>query len=141
MIRRFFLNIPYNLKRLKWFYQRGKRGWADCDWWSMDYYLAGIIIPMLKELKANTISYPGVRDASTPEKWDALLDEMIEGFEAAQRVLEDEYYKEVSGDSIEAIRNATPGEIRKWGELNLADQKLFYKNGKLFIKWFFDLWD
>jgi len=138
MIRRFFLNIPYNLKRLKWFYQRGKRGWADCDWWGMDYYLVGIIIPMLRRLRASQMGHPV---GLTEEEWGARLGEMIEGFEAAQRVLEDEYYKEVSGDSIEAIKNATPGEIRKWGELNLADQKLFYKKGKLFIKWFFDLWD
>jgi len=139
--RRFFLDIPYNIKKIKWFWQRGTRGWADCDCWDMGYYLAKIIVPMLKHLKKNKIGYPGYGKASTSEKWDALLNEMVEAFEAAKRVIDDDYYKEVSGDSIEAIHNATREEIIKWGELSKADQKLFEKKVKIFIKWYFHLWD
>ena len=137
-IERFLKNIPWNLKQIKFFWQRGRRGFADCDWWGMDYYLVSIILPMLKELRKNIHGHPV---DLTKEKWDELLGEMIIGFEAANRVLEDDYYKEVSGDSIEAIRHATPKEIRKWGKLNWADQKLFHERMKLFNKHFFSLWD
>jgi len=140
MLRNIF-DIKYHMRRIKYFCQRGKRGWADCDWWGMDYYLVSIILPMLKELKAKTHGYPGCKGAKTPEEWDKKLDEMIEAFEAADRILEDDYYKEVSGDSLEAIRNASHEEIKKWGELCEADCKIFKKKVKVFIKFFFALWD
>jgi len=31
-------------KEIKWFWQRGKRGWADCDVWGFQDYLTDIII-------------------------------------------------------------------------------------------------
>jgi len=31
------------LRKIKWFIQRGKRGWADCDAWDFNTYVAGII--------------------------------------------------------------------------------------------------
>ena len=139
--RRFIKDIPWKLKQIKFFIQRGWRGWAECDWWEMHYYLTKITLSMLKELKKNSHGYPGCKNASTSEEWDMRLDEMVEAFEAAKRVSEDEYYKEVSGDSLEAIRDATPKEIRKWGKLNWADQKLFKKKIKVFNDWFFNLWD
>jgi len=139
--RRFFKEIPYNIKKIKWFWQRGRRGWADCDCWSVDDYLVSVIVPMLKHLKENTHGYPGYGKASTSQKWEAVIQEMIEAFEAADRVIADEYYIEVSGDSIEAISNAPREEVLKWGELSKADVKLFEKKSKVFIKWFFHLWD
>ena len=139
--RRFIKDIPWKLKQVKFFIQRGKRGWADCDWWEMHYYLTKITLSMLKELKKNSHGFPGHGKASTSEEWDMRLDEMIEAFEAAKRVSEDEYYKEVSGDSLEAVRKATSKEIRECGKLNLADQKLFKKKIKVFVEWFFNLWD
>ena len=126
----FWGNISETFRWLKWSWRRAFRGWADCDWWSMDAYLVVIILPMLKELREKNISYPGHGQASTPEKWDAILDKMIEGFEAAQRILEDEYYKEISGDNFDA-----------WGEASKKDQELFHRSMKLFNKWFFSLWD
>jgi len=96
---------------------------------------------MLKQLKENQHGYPGHGQASTPEKWDALLDKMIEGFEAAKRVDDDDYYKEISGDSLEAIINAPSGDTKKWIEASEKDQKIFHDGIKLFNKWFFALWD
>jgi len=101
-------------KKLKWFIQRGKRGYADCDWWDMADYLIWIIVPMLKELKKHQHGYPN--KASTPEKWDTILDQMIEGFEAGERILTDD----------------CP---------SVADQEIFNNGMKLFSEWFFDLWD
>lgn len=137
----FWENITHTARWLKWCWQRAFRGWADCDWWNMDYYLVEIILPMLKELKKNQHGYPGHGQASTPEKGDAILDRMIEGFEAANRVTEDDYYKQISGDSIEAMGNAPREEILEWGEASKRDQKIFSDKMKLFNKWFFALWD
>jgi len=139
MIRRFILEIPYNLKKIKWFYQRGRRGWADCDWWDMSGYLIGIILPMLKELREYQHGYPGTGDADTPEKWNVILDRMIFGFEAGKRVSNDDYFLETNADIL--IRKPTSDEVRSWGEKSMADQQIFKEGTELFIKWYWALWD
>ena len=115
-----FFDFPYHIKRVRWFIQRGRRGYADCDWWEMDSYLTRIILPMLKRLRNESMGYPGYGQASTPEKWKSLLDEMIECFEIAQRI--DGWDYDLYNDS-------------------LADIKLFEKKMKVFTRWFFALWD
>lgn len=117
------LDFPYHIRRIRWFVQRGKRGYADCDWWNMDSYLVSIILPMLKRMKADEIGYPGHGKASTPEKWGTLLDEMIEGFTIAQKIADADYPPE------------------QFIELLAQDKKVFEKKMKVFIKWFFHLWD
>lgn len=67
------------------FFQRGKRGYADKDIWDFDYYLAEVISGGLKILLENHTAYPG---ELTPEEWDKILAEMIEGFE--NRLVEEE---------------------------------------------------
>jgi len=119
----FFGNIISTLRWVKWCWQRAFRGWADCDWWNMDAYLVGIILPMLRQLRKEQHGYPSYGEASTAEEWDAILDRMIEGFEAADRVLNDDYYK----------------EIEEWWEASKRDQKVFEDSMKLFGKWFFAL--
>lgn len=110
------MRVDFCLRRLKWFYQRGKRGYADCDVWAIDSYLSRIIPPMLKQFKSVTNGYPGCEGAATPEEWDKRLDEMIEGWEAAQNVT-------------------------AWTKSNETDQALFESRMQVFIKWFFQLWD
>ena len=96
------------------FFQRGKRGFADKDVWGFDYYLAEVIAGGLKLLRENHGGHPlGLTD----EKWNSILDEIIEGFEARNNC---ESYEEFL--SIE------------------ADKKL-NKSLELFAKYFQDLWD
>ena len=147
-----FLDFPHHFRRLKWFYQRGRRGWADCDWWGMDYYLVGIILPMLKVLRAKTMSYPGDEEASTPEGWDNILDQMIEGFEAAKRVLDDDYLDDIQPgwddfDKALSIEDnfsrslITPESSKECQRRLKGDIELFESRMPLFTKWFFALWD
>jgi hypothetical protein len=68
------------LRRLKWFWQRLTRGFADCDMWSLDQHLAQIILPHMKHFRAwNLHGYPA--DFDTAEAWYAAVDEMIWGLE------------------------------------------------------------
>ena len=80
--------------KLKYAWQRVFRGWDDTAIWSIDYYLSkqlSEMLPVLKEKK------PGIPLSMFPadmelgaeteeqvkeagEKWDAVLDEMTEGF-------------------------------------------------------------
>jgi len=132
----FWGNIKATFYWIKHCWQRAFRGWADCDWWGMDNYLIEVILPMLKQLKENQHGHP---IGLTSEKWDAILDRMIEGFEAGKRVIDDEYYIKTNADII--TRQPTGEEINGWIETEKVDQRIFVGGMKLFSKWFFALWD
>ncbi len=51
-------NVRKICREVKWFIQRGRRGWADCDTWSIDYYLNRIMPEMLESLARNYHGHP-----------------------------------------------------------------------------------
>jgi hypothetical protein len=65
----------------KWFIQRGWRGYADCDVWALDYYLAGWMAAALRVLETTKIGHPC---GMTQKGWRTRLRIMREGFEAAK---------------------------------------------------------
>uniref|UniRef100_A0A6H2A2Q0 Uncharacterized protein n=1 Tax=viral metagenome TaxID=1070528 RepID=A0A6H2A2Q0_9ZZZZ len=140
---RWIRDLPDNIK---WFVQRGKRGWADCDVWGMDYYLVKVIHPMLRRLRKIAHGHPCGLD--TPGEWDKILDEMIEGFEAAKRVCDDDYLDKVQPGWFDPkarlegnYKTIKKESILECARLSHADQKLFEQRMELFTKWFFNLWD
>lgn len=76
--------ITGNLKQIpcmfKWAYQRVMRGYADCDVWSFDCFLAKIIPAGLRQL-AEGHSHP--LEFKTHEEWSKWLIETAELFENA----------------------------------------------------------
>lgn len=98
------LDIPYQLRRVKWFFQRGWRGWADSDVWNAGHYLAEVGAGVTRRLSKTFVGVPwtfvGVpckmgedgkallsEDGSEPifhteETWRAMLEKIAEGFEA-----------------------------------------------------------
>jgi hypothetical protein len=140
-IERFFRDLPYNLRRIKWFFQRGRRGWADCDTWSIMDYLSRITPEMLRHMQENAHGYPGYGKARTFGRWIDLLEEMIEGWEAAQRVCEDDYVDRVQPRWFEKGEKLTKKTLNKTMRMSKRDQKLFEAKMKIFVEWFFHLWD
>lgn len=67
----------------KWFIQRGHRGYADCDVWGLDYYLAGWMPEALRRLEMNKFGHPV---GMTRKGWDTRLRIIREGFEAAKEM-------------------------------------------------------
>lgn len=110
-IYRFYHNILTIPKELYWFYQRGKRGYADCDVWDFDSYLRSIIIPGLKSLKKRAHGEPSKKE----------YDIMIRGFESNQK-MEDLRYDIHNKKYIIAKIN-------------------FHKGMQLFSQYFNHLWD
>jgi hypothetical protein len=65
---------PRNIvNRLVWGWQRSKRGWCDCDCWSIDHHITGMLAGMLAYLAEHNQAYPGQGEFDTPEKWEAHL--------------------------------------------------------------------
>jgi len=55
------MRLPHFLREAKWFLQRGKRGWGDCDPWWMSSHLSRVIADMAKSLRENGMGHYCVR--------------------------------------------------------------------------------
>jgi len=108
-------------KEIKYFIQRGRRGYSDSDTWDFDDYLADVISKGLKVLKDNLHSYPV--EFETIEQWQEILDSIIDGFEAYQQ----------TGD----IDCPVEDYIKEHNKLMVK----FNTGMKLFTKYFNHLWD
>lgn len=76
-----WINIKYFFGNLKFAWQRCVRGYADCDVWNMDTYLAQYIKAVLNHLENKGHGYPL---EFTEEEWKANL---VEGQRLANQVL------------------------------------------------------
>jgi hypothetical protein len=123
-------------REIKWFWQRGSRGWADCDTWSIDYHLCRIIPPMIRKLKKNDHGYP--YDLSS-KQWHKILNNIAWTFDIAADIQNHDVIfpsKKKPGPSLREhykkfkIKTLTKAEYDR------------YKEGwRLFQEYFFNLWD
>ena len=100
-----FINTIKNFpSEVKWFYQRGSRGWSDRSAWSIDTWLVDNLIPMLERLKKEKLGVPssmyrdedGMRrngdgDVLAEQRWDNVLGEIIYGLKCAKKLQDMNY--------------------------------------------------
>ncbi len=73
-----YSNFDYWRRRtFKYFFQRGRRGWADNDVWNLDSYLAKVIYESLDNLANNLSGHPL---NYTNELWEKKLKEVSQAF-------------------------------------------------------------
>jgi len=106
--QRFIQAIKDFPSEVKWFYQRGSRGWSDRSAWSIDTWLVDNLIPMLERLKNNKHGTPasmfrkkdGVdKDGNSTDeahrlaeqRWDNVLNEIIYGLKCAKKIEDSDY--------------------------------------------------
>ena len=106
--QRFIQAIKDFPSEVKWFYQRGSRGWSDRSAWSIDSWLVDNLIPMLERLKNNKHGTPmsmfrkkdGVdKDGNSTDeahrlaeqRWDNVLNEIIYGLKCAKKIEDSDY--------------------------------------------------
>ena len=108
-----FINtIKNSPSEVKWFYQRGSRGWSDRSAWSIDIWLVDNLIPMLERLKKEKPGTPlsmfkkkdGVDKGGIPtdeasvlaeQRWDNVLNEILYGLKCAKKIQDLDYdYKD-----------------------------------------------
>jgi len=122
--------------KIKSFFERGWRGWANEDTWDFDLYLAEVISKGLKQLKKYNHGCPGEicnkykdrKDLTQKEKddlavkeWNTILDIIIRGFELVPELFDNKYLTNMK------LRKATEYEIDRAFD--------FFK------KYYFNLWD
>ena len=96
------------------FFQRGWRGYADRDLWSLDGYLSRWLPQALRQFARTTHSYPG--NGMTDTEWIVLVHKMADGFEAHRRLID-------CADERDVLMQRARYGMR------------------LFVEWFGDLWD
>ena len=118
------------------------------DTWSMDYTLGLIILPMLKQLKADKHGHPG---DLTEKQWDVIMDKMIWSFEQVVEFYPDSQFwlvkPELDWDAVcEVNENGLRGF--KWKQEGKLDKRGYTKHHKkidegleLFGKYYRALWD
>lgn len=122
-IRDFF---PDRFRDIKYFIQRGRRGWSDRDIWSLDYYLSTVVIQSVLRLIEIHHGCPQEffnekKKGKECEKWVVILKQIVEGFEANQKLMDLDY------------------ELHSKEEKKLKDK--WKKGSELFIKHYNSLWD
>ena len=156
--------------QIKYFIQRGKRGYSDFDLMDMDSYLLDLIFNMLKDFKNKKDGFPSDLDEDI---WNCILDEMINYFKKANPYTTDfanpylnAYYENVVNpwynqivkpqiDNIEKEKQnfitldmSTPEEYKDLENLykNVEKEKEEYfqnnleKGFEMLVKYFHNLW-
>lgn len=119
---RYFWNyvscIPLKIKS---FFQRGIRGWADEDTWGFDDYLTDIIIEGMTHLRKYAHGHPVVKGVKSNRQWKSILTKIVKGFKA---------YKKAC--------NYTKTNTKKKFD---KEMKKFKEGMKLFVKYYGAFWD
>ena len=130
-------------KELKWFIQRGKRGWADCDTWCFSFYHSRVCKEALSHLKKYKMGYPcyfdesGYTDEDNSKKWDATLSHIIHSFKTAEQLetLDIYMYSEHAPDMTEFC------EKNKIKYQTKEEYDYMIEGFRLFFKHYWSLWD
>lgn len=155
-IENLFSNLKYFFNySLPGFFIRGKRGWATQDVWSWSHYNAKINRDALKWLRKNKHGYSIIiyskleRDLTKEEteeeqkNWDSILDEMIYAFDCIVRLDENlEFYYEKAFIDSDTIKWRL--DFEKKFNTHFMTKKEYdrMRNGlRLYMKYYFDLWD
>jgi hypothetical protein len=104
------------INKIRWFIQRGCRGYSDNDVWNFNFYLTNVLIGGITQLKTKSHGFPA---QLTAEKWDEILGQIVNHLQA----------------SIDADENAATLKELKAGDAELQ------KGLKLICKWYGNLWD
>lgn len=78
---RFLTDLRWLHKEPIYAWQRARRGYSDRDLWSLDYYLAHILVGALPHYREHPKCYtPQAEDCISEDEWNRIIDEMIAGF-------------------------------------------------------------
>lgn len=146
--------------KIKWAFQRMRRGFSDCDVWAIDVWFLKVIPKMLRQLKDTTHSAPAFHEgphiyAGTEEnddnfqQWQNILSQMLDLLKEMNTETNsytnpyaEEWMQYIDGDLYADV----PEDLRKKfveHEIIRHNKVIDAKNEffKMFSQYFYDLWD
>jgi hypothetical protein len=142
----FLEDIP---RMIRWFWQRGRRGYSDRDVWEFHYHISDVVYHGLLQLKKYKHGYPATPEPDTDKwdynekRWDDILDKMVAGWELAFKVSngEIEYASAMSELDKAHMEEAMQKDYPEWRFLTYEEEITMKEGFYLFSKYFFNLWD
>lgn len=144
-------DIPRNIK---YFFQRGFRGYSDCDLWGTWDYLGPLILNMLVDLKRIKHGTPATEDPITgkfsddPDKdydekrWDDILDKMIRGFAIIAKIQNGELEIGIGMGDEQKVEMNEQWKKEGWGRFTTKEEEeQIQESFRLLGRHFFSLWD
>ena len=141
-LEKWFIDNPQDFCReVKWFIQKGIRGWADKDTWDFDNYISTVIQNALLHFKKNKNGYP---HNLTEEEWNEILNKIIYSFHTATLISNGAYfYLNTQENKLEDYIKAK--EQMKGLDylvvMSWDDCKRYEEGLRLFTKHLHSLWD
>jgi hypothetical protein len=133
--------VKYTPKKIKWFIQRGRNGFATEDTWDFHNYLSKVIYKGLEQFKKETCAWPGTEKIATPEIWDEILDKIIFAFKMTHYMDDYLWAENFNLDTMKIegnpVVNNTSETIKN--RLSLVEPRID-EGMQLFIKHFNRLW-
>lgn len=143
-----YLNPMNYYREIKYFIQRGIRGWSDRDCWSLSHYNSKVCKEMLDHMIKNLHGYPCILDGDDNydknfDKWKEILNKMRDSFETARKISNGDL--EEYGECTFRLENLNfKKEMEeKYGCIyQTKDEHEKMKEGlELFVKYYSSLWD
>jgi hypothetical protein len=119
---KYFMALYNNVK---YFIQRGRRGWSDRDAWGWNSHHSEVMVGVIKYLLEHKHGYPV---GLTPGKWDKALKVMEDGFQAA---VDDD-------NDFTSYKTLSPQAYKK---LIYSRRRKLMLGLKYFREYYFSLWD
>jgi len=122
------------IKKIKWFFQRARTGYAYIDHISFFHYVANIMVKGLRDLRDKGEGYPA---QLTREEWQAKLTRWINAFESAREEWNWGYTHLKDGQYTEG---KVKEEMEEGSRLYEEKHKKFIEDLKDIWEWYFYLW-
>jgi hypothetical protein len=137
--------IPYEIK---YFYQRGKRGWADCDVWNFYVYNARVCKEAISKLKKIKHGIPhevwneGKKEKQAVKEWNNILDKMIKTFTFLSDENTEQWIEGKDGKHLfKELKDKKPNLYKDSYLMTKEDDKAQKEGFELFQKHYLSLWD
>ncbi len=151
-----YFNFVQHGREIKWFIQRGTRGWADRDAWGYFSYNARVNREVLEWLKVHKLGHPVSmyeytehrnptyeEEKEAIKKWNNILDDMIFGFDCIAKEGTGELYLWYpnSEDMEKILKEKHPGLYDDVHFQTKEEHDRMEKGMRLFIEHYLSLWD
>ena len=117
------------LKETKWFFQRGSRGWSDCDAWGGYNYLAKITSEMTAYLARIAHGYPD--NTKDIKEWKTILKKISKAFKLVSE--KDRYVADLWKRDAKLARQCDMQTNKEYVKVE--------EGWHLYRRWFYNLWD
>ena len=145
--------IPQAIREVKWFFQRGKRGWSNSDTWEFDTYLAKVISEGIKHLKEINHGLPtydeGKSELEAINEWDCILNTIHYTFVTAEDISKGSvvyipsklFTKKRYDELVKSMEDGFVKYKTYHHVLTLKEIQEYEKGWEYFKEYFHSLWD